>query len=485
MSGVRDLADVGGLRGGKLVPMERPAPEPRGRARKAESTPRIFVRGDHVELAERLVEDMRAVAPFVHTEGAFMRYDEGRGLFTEVHRDEVRRVVMGYRGQPVRKGEDKTRALNLTCAAVDGSVSLASSLASEPAFFEAARPGVAFADCFVEVTAAGIVQREHSPDHRTRFAYDFAFVPHAIPAELLAFFGSVWRDDAPEDRAAKIALYQEYVGASMLGIATRYQRALVQVGDGANGKSVASAIIEGCMPPGSVCSIPPQDVGQEYRRAMLAGKLLNIVSELPESDILDSESWKAVVAGDAMTGREIHKSPFQFRPKAGHIYSANRLPGTTDHTAGFWRRMLVERFDRVFAEHEQEAGLADRILAQERPAMVSWFLAGAQRALAAGHLTIPPSTAAAIDGWKRASDQVLAFVEERCERLTLEAPTSTWCPSSKLYSAFRAWSEDNGHRPVASNKFAERMRLLGLGVTKGRLGNLYPVALKGGEVFRD
>lgn len=478
MSGAPDLNDVGGLRGGVVTVLEP--------AKAKRPTPaRLFVRGDHVEIAERFVEDMRAESEFASTGGRFERYDSERGIFRDFCDDEARRRVMAYRGAPVLRGEDKTRPLSLTRAAVDGAVSLATSLAADPEFFDTAHAGVAFADCFVEVTASGIVQREHSPDHRARFAHDFAFMAHAEPLKLLAFFEGCWRDDTEADRATKIALYQEYLGISMLGLATRYQRALVQVGDGANGKSVASSILERCMPPGSVCSIPPQDVGQEYRRAMLAGKLLNIVSELPESDILDSESWKAVVAGDMMTGREIKRSPFQFRPIAGHIYSANRLPGTTDHTLGFWRRLIVVRFDRVFAEHEQDPGLADRIVGEERGAIVSWALAGAQRVLSRGGLSVPPSASAALNDWKRASDQVLAFVEERCERLPLDAPTSTWLAASTLYQTYGRWASENGHRPMASNKFSERLRLLGIEARKAAAGKRYPVRLMGEVGFHD
>ncbi len=63
---------------------------------------------------------------------------------------------------------------------------------------------------------------------------------------------------------------------------------------------------------------------------MLAGKLLNIVSELPEADILDSESWKSIVAGDTTTG-----------PKSGRSRSrSSRWPVTsTAPTATQGRRI--------------------------------------------------------------------------------------------------------------------------------------------------
>lgn len=432
-----------------------------------------FLRGDHVEIAERLVRHLKAQAPVVYADGAPHQYQPGRGVFAAVDEARLSVIVQGYAGTEI-KGEKKSK-LRLKAHDVRGAVRLAYDRITDQAFFAGARPGVAFRDSFVEVSAERITQREHSPDNRARFAFDFDFAPAASPTKLLGFFAEVFR--GADDVSDRVRLLQEYLGVALLGKATSYQRAIVLVGDGANGKGVFSATAEGCFPPGSTCSIAPQDVGQEYRRAALAGKLLNVVSELPENDVVDSESWKAVVAGDTMTAREIRQAPFTFRPVAGHIYSANRLPGTADQTHGFWRRLIVVSFDRIFAEHEQNPRLADQILEAERPAIVAWLLAGAQRALASGTLTVPASSAAAKDRWRALADQVRAFAEDWTAPLPLDAPTYDWTQAETLYRSYRAWTAENGHRPVASRTFAERMRLLGFASKRTSHGAVYPVKL--------
>lgn len=433
-----------------------------------------FQRGDHVELAERLVADLRAEAPAVHTDGGMYHYAPSEGVYSVLERPALSRRLQRYAGAKVatQKGP-----LRLKASDVAGAVVLAGDQAHDDEFFAYAKPGVAFADAFVEVTSDGVLRHPHSPKHRARWAYPFQHVDGQAPDEWLSFMRSVWHGD--EDADDKIALVQEYTGVCILGIATRFQRAIVQLGDGANGKGVASKVIEACMPPGSVCCIPPQDIGQEYRRHLLAGKLLNIVSELPEAEILDSESWKAVVAGDAMTAREIRQSPYTFVPIAGHIYSANRLPGSTDQTHGFWRRLVVLRFNRVFAEDEQIPNLAELIVARERPRIVSWALRGAQRVIAAGRLTVPASSVAAREQWRESADQVHAFVEECCTRVEGDAFFDAWTPAAALYRAYRSWAEENGHGRLAANKFGERMRLLGLGAHRTKHARLYPVRLGG------
>jgi P4 family phage/plasmid primase-like protien len=432
----------------------------------------LFERGDHVELADRLVSTLRAQAHTTFTDGQFYQYSERDGIFSIVEASRLSQIVQSFAGAKVRNAK---RPLAIRAADVAGALRLASDQAADSDFFAGARKGTAFVDCFVEVTAERIVQHEHSPEHRARFAYPFGYQPNREPTRLLAFFAEVFRDDA--DAQQKVELFQEFLGASLLGLATKYQRAIVKIGDGSNGKSVAAKIAEACMPPGSVCAIPPQDMGQEYRRALLSRKLLNVVSELPEADILDSESWKAIVAGDTTTGREIRQAPFSFRPIAGHLYSANRLPGVTDQSHGFWRRILIMAFVRIFAEHEQNPNLADEIIAAETPAIVAWLLRGAQRLMAQGTYTVPQSARDALEKWRQQADQVRAFVDSWCTRLSEGAPVAHGIPAERLYAAYRNWAATNGHKAMASNTFGERMRLLGLGSKSDGSARRHPVEL--------
>ena len=434
---------------------------------------RAFARGDHVEIAERLAERLRVVGEVVHDDGATWQYNDEKHVFEVVAHSRLSQIVQSFAGCAV-KGEK--RPLKISAGSVAGSITLAGHLLCKPSYFAEAPAGVVFADAFVEVTATGIMPREHSPAHRARFAYAFPFHAEPRPDRLLAFLAEVFQPDA--DVAEKIGLVQEFVGAAMLGLSTRYQRTVTKLGAGANGKGVLATIIESAMPPGSCVAIAPQDFGDEYRAAMLAGKLLNIVSELPEADILDSEAFKAIVAGDARTARHIRQAPFSFRPVAGHLFAANRLPGTADQTHGFWRRMLVLTFNRVFLESEQDPELAKRIIDNELPAIVSWFVVGAQRVLARGGYIIPPSSTKAVEAWRRNADQVRAFVDARTTPLPVGADFREGERAEYLYSAYRRWAEQNGHRAMASNKFGERMGQISLASKRTMTGAFYPARLE-------
>jgi P4 family phage/plasmid primase-like protien len=428
-----------------------------------------FDRGDHVELAEALVSVLGAAVDVVGDEGKVWRYNAETGRYAEIDRASQSRAVQSFAGAAC--GE-KGKALTLDAKDVYGAMRLAYDRVAVQDFFANAPAGTVFTNGFATVTANGIELRPHARENRARYGFAFELSSSSLAPKHLKFLYDVWAPDA--DREEKVLLWQEFGGAALLGIAPTYQRCLVSIGDGCNGKSKAGDILLAVMPEGSTCSIAPQEFGQEYRRAMLAGKRLNVVNELPEADILESESFKNIITGETITGRHIREAPITFRPKAAHYFAANRLPGTNDQTLGFWRRFLVATFNRNFSNDPvRNARIAEEIIAAEKPAIVRWFLEGAVRLCRERNYTVPASHHAAMGSWRRSADPVALFIEERTETCQpIEGSAASW-----LYTNFRTWADRNGHRPMSSTKFGLRMKDLGKPATHFDTGNRYPVRL--------
>jgi P4 family phage/plasmid primase-like protien len=204
---------------------------------------------------------------------------------------------------------------------------------------------------------------------------------------------------------------------------------------------------------------------------MLAGKLYNVCAELPEAEIIASEAFKAIVTGDPITGRHIRQAPFTFKPKAGHLFLANDLPGTQDQSRGFWRRFIVIRFNRCFTnDPERDPKIAEKIIASELPWIVAWELEGALRIMTQGSYTIPASHDAELAQWRRNADQIATWLEES----TTPAPEGQGVHAAAAYQAYRKWAANNGHRTVSATKFGLRMKALGRAGIKGNRGRIYP-----------
>jgi putative DNA primase/helicase len=425
---------------------------------------KMFERGDHVELGEELVKELKKEGDVVYSDGYIWKFN--CVVYRPVLGEDVSRRLQGFAGMQVKTAKG-SRPLSLGAKDVAGSIKLAKDQIADPMFFSSAPPGLVFSDSFVSVTKNGITIEKPGPQHRARFAYDFTYDPDRQPEVWFEFLVDAFGDD--EDAEDKIALLQEYVGVSLLGVAPRFQQALLLKGEGSNGKGVLVRVIESCFPPGSVTAVPPQEWSNEYRRAMIAGKFLNLVAELPESDILASEAFKAIVAGDQITGRHIREAPFNFASSSGQIFSVNPpMPSTNDHSHAFWRRWLVLEFNRTVDEEDKILDLSD-VLISEKAAIVPWFLAGAQRALARGKLTVPPSSVTAVQEWRVQSDQILAFVRDCC------VPDDGGTKASSLYYDYEQWAKRGGNRVMTATRFGLRLKNLKYAAVRRNDGVYYPL----------
>jgi len=427
-----------------------------------------FSRGDDVEIAGRLLRDLGADSeePLVFEEGQLWRYETPTGLWRHVDESGVERHITTYAGQSVGK-----RTLTISGGTLKGVLACLRALAGHRGFFDSAPPGIAFANGFLGITPAGAAFMPHSPDHRQRVGLPFPYEQTLAP-RWLRYLHECFVDDP--DAAAKIALLQEFVGACLVGCATKLQKALLLVGDGANGKSVFTSTICALFPSDTRACVKPQDWGKEYYRAALAGKRVNIVAEIPDHDILSGDAFKEIVAGDETDGRQPAGRVFRWTPIAGHIFSANRLPGTGDQSHGFWRRQIVIMFNRIFKPEEQDPQLASYLAANEMPGIAAWAAMGAERILAQNAYTLPPSDAEARAQWRQEADPVAAFLADCTEPAVRE---SDWTPAGALYATFQGWLKDNGHRIMSSTAFGRRLRGARVQKDTRREGNYYGVRL--------
>lgn len=438
----------------------------------------VFKRGDHVELAQHTLRSLVMVGDpaVIHADGAFYRYRPDIGQWESLSSSKMSLAVQAFAGSPVGP-EEKARALKVSNGDTHGALALAAHRAHEPDFF-AARSGVLFKDCFVRVTDLGDIRvMNHSSDNRARFRYDFNYVEKAAPRRMLDFLHSIYRDDADKDD--RIRCDQEFFGACLLGLAPMFQRCMVKVNaNGNNGKGTLAKVIDAMMPPGSVAAVPPHLWSNEYYSAKLAGKLINMVGELPATKIEATNDFKGIIAGDRTSGRNPRGEPFDYLPLAGHFFSANDLPGSADLSEAFWRRMIVFRMTRSFREGDpdRDPKMAEKVIA-DRPAIVSWLVDGAARLVRQGHYTLPASHHTALGDWQRSADTVREWMHERCD---LAADRAEWTQAALLHQKYKSWCDAEGYKnPVARRSFSLRLSQIGADSEHRKGGTFWGVKSKG------
>ena len=248
--------------------------------------------GGRVDQATLLLGDDTNVTPLVgerivYDEGDVYGYDDTSGTWSRVSKERLSAHIQRYSGTDIETINDKgkpvrTGQVKVSATTVAGVIKLASDRVYVEKFFAGARSGFACANGFVSVSTSGVVTLEpHSHKNRARDAFPFEYDPEATCPRWREFLlDGVFRGDA--DAKQKAALLAEFVGASITGNATRFQRVLILKGLGSNGKSVFLKVVARLLPERMVCSIPPQQWGDDRKKAHMVGKLLNVVGELPD-----------------------------------------------------------------------------------------------------------------------------------------------------------------------------------------------------------
>ena len=250
----------------------------------------------------------------------------------------------------------------------------------------------------------------------------------------------------------------EMIGYSLMAHC-KYEKFIILVGNGANGKSVLMKLLEMLVGVDSVAGVQPSQFANTFQRAHLLNKLVNIVSEIEQGAVIDDAALKGITSGETTTVEQKFKDPFQMTPFATCWFGTNHMPHTRDFSDGLFRRALILKFDAVF---KPELGNCDPFLLDklsgELQGILNMALEAYRLALVNG-FTVPDSSKQATNEWRLEADQVAQFVADDCS-----TGDHAEAIVSDLYSSYKLWTTDNGiQRALSMKSFRDRLTRLGFG----------------------
>jgi P4 family phage/plasmid primase-like protien len=445
----------------------------------AASVHRFLDIGSDVEIAHRVRTDLiERFGEIVHAEGAFWRYC---GTHWEPIIDhELRRAVHPYDGAHFTTPAGEPSLVKLSKARIDSVLNECAALCADPTFYEKRPIGINCASGFIRFADDGSASIElHDRAHRCRHTLPgrWQLGASGVPPEhslLHRLIHGVFHGDG--DAAQKMNLLAEISGSAALGFATKLKqpRAVILFGQTAeNGKSQILDLVRGLLPPSAVCSVPAARMGDERHIIGLVGKLLNATDELSAGAIA-SDTFKSVVTGEPVEGRDVYKSRIEFRPEAQNLFATNGLPpfqGGMDR--GVQRRLLVILFNRTIPMEERVENIGRRIAEEEADLLLAWAVEGASRLVRERNFTIPASCKQALADWIFGADPVLAWLGE-CVDLQPIVNGLPAVMTRKAFEHFHAWAIAEGFRKETVpgiNGFVQRVKANKEGVEYHRTGN--------------
>lgn len=407
-----------------------------------------------------LTRYVKATMELIYSEGEFWEYDPNQCIYRKVEEKEIWKKQAEIAGRPCSGGKPFT----LSNAKQSASVSALKVLEHHKDFFEGESKGICFSNKIAVMEDGKVEVRDYRSSDKVRQKLPFHHDANATPDRWLKFLDEIFIDD--EDKEDKKMALQEFIGACLFGMPTKYEKAFMLHGDGSNGKSVFMKVIAELFSNDKIAAVTPQSLGAsnaEYYRDKLRGKQVNIVNEAPQSDILTSDGLKSMVTGDLMFARPPYGDVVEFRPTLGVIIAANHLSVVKDDSDGFWRRWVIINFNRKFTDAEKDRDLTKKIVHGEIPGILNWAIEGAERLYEQEMYTEPASSIASVEKWRNNANPVMTFVKEELD-INVKGE---WVRAKDIYARYKDWCKEAGYYSLSRGNFYTRMKR-GVGINKTR-----------------
>ena len=273
----------------------------------------------------------------------------------------------------------------------------------------------------------------HGAQWRSTIRIPVQYDPEAQCPRFMQFLREVMLDDGE-----CVRVIQEIMGYCLTS-EMKLQKAFFFYGAGSNGKSVLAAVMERLCGLENVSHTPLSTLNKKFGMQELPGKILNIS---PENDSygkdIDTQMLKSITGGDIVAVEQKYKTASSVQMRCKLLFLLNQLPTTKDTSYGFYRRLVLSPFDRIFKPEEQDRSLLTKLYA-ELPGILNFALEGLQRLRQQQYQLSPAKRIdGALEKYRQAQHPVLQFVEElvRVEETAKEK-------RSLFYDVYKIWTRQN------------------------------------------
>jgi putative DNA primase/helicase len=192
----------------------------------------------------------------------------------------------------------------------------------------------------------------------------------------------------------------------------------------------------------------------------LRGRRLAWASETGDGRKINASKVKWLVGGDSLVGRApFGRHEVNFQPTHTLILLTNHKPQVPADDYALWQRIHLVPFTMKFVdepvgpdERQRDPSLAEKLNA-EGPGILAWLVRGCLEWQSQG--LNPPEIVKAATAEYRLDEALLgSFLADCCV-----IAGNVQVKAGEFYKAYRAWCEENGHRPLSSKQFGTKMKI--------------------------
>ncbi len=318
----------------------------------------------------------------------------------------------------------------------------------------------------------------HTPDEKFIYQINAYYDPKAKCERFEAFLQDVLvtEDNLRPDKEL-IRLVQQFMGY-ILHLGLPFHKCLMFYGRGRNGKSVLTFVILQLLK--GLCShVHFESIGVDmFATSDLAGKLLNVSSELSATARLQDGDIKKIIAGDELRAQRKFQPAFDFRPVVKHIICTNTLPKSRDKSLGHFARFMIVPFHKTYLSQEDYDAIEDEEtkrmcaiqdeflegkLKEELDGILLWSLIGLKDLLSSKGFCAPAQVQKLKKVFELRSTSVESFFEDRVD----DSDSTKDTPSPTMYQAYIKYCKEYKIPPESNRGFLTSIKNLGYEVSPG------------------
>jgi len=238
-----------------------------------------------------------------------------------------------------------------------------------------------------------------------------------------------------------------------------YQKALLLIGRGGNGKSKLTGIWRELLGEDNISNQEFSNLSgnEHYSAYQLVNKYANFSSELSSLE-KDSHVFKSLTGNDKISARQIREKPIEFRNIARLIISANSYPRFKHMDTAIIRRFDIIDFTKRFDENPDT--MLEMKFKKELPGIFNLVVSKYESIITEDggiYFEAPQGVVRNVLQFKEKSDSVAEFVKEKCT-LSQNEDSSYAVTLQSLYQSYSNWSiEEYGGSPKTRSVFKDEL----------------------------
>ena len=308
----------------------------------------------------------------------------------------------------------------------------------------------------------------HSMENGFRYCLPYDYDPLAKAPFFENFLIQIMKG-----RTDLIQVILEFFGYCLSSEDCWAHKSMIFTGEGSNGKSTLMDVLKEVAGKANYSTLTFKDINNEASRRMIDGKLFNLSEETPTYAIMESSLYKNMISGGEITVKMLYKQPYAIKNKAKIIFAANELPRTKDTSRGFFRRLLIVPFDKLFEGDNKDPFIKEKLLT-ELPGILNLILEGHKRLREQKRFTESKTIEAQIKAYQLELDSVQSWFK-RCVT-TKDVGSGIDQSLSTLYGNYKIYADEIGEKPEPESTFARRLKRIlplyqkrkGRGIIKGK-----------------